>query len=223
LGEGGRRQRPPFPKPQPFAVKIAPPLHHPGNSQDKRRKSLRKPIGSAVRKTAVGILVVAACGLAAACFPLRALTLRAGDAIIFCRLVKPGDTFLLKYLHSVALSDVWERFAIDRDYHLTLTETRFKGQGAGLPAGLDGNEKLTRQGEWFIISGMTRTLPSLFWRIQPQWEDRFRFGDEPEHNISRRVGAALVLIQGERITLGAYLGYRLIGNDVLTTHADGGI
>ena len=176
-----------------------------------------------MRKTAVGILVVAACGLAAACFPLRALTLRAGDAIIFCRLVKPGDTFLLKYLHSVALSDVGERFAIDRNYHLTLTETRFKGQGAGLPAGLSGNEKLTRQGEWFIISGMTRTLPSLYWRVQPQWEDRFRMGDEPEHNLSRRIGADLVLIQVERMTLGTYLRYRWIGNDTLTTRRDEGI
>ena len=194
-----------------------------GIRKDKRRELQFKPIGSVVRKTAVGILVVAACSLAAAAYPLRALTLRDGDAIIFRRLVRPGDTFLLKYLHSVALSDVWERFTIDRDYRLILTETRFKGQGAGLPTDLSGNEKLTRQGEWFIISGMTRAVPSLYWRIQRQWEDRFRFGNEPEHNISQRVGAALVLIQVERIMLGAYLGYRWIGNDALTTHTDGEI
>lgn len=162
------------------------------------------------KTTVVIILALFAGGVLAAGFTLRALTLRADDTIIILCVVKPGDTFLLKYLHSVARSDVWERFVIDSEYRIVLTETRFQGQGAGLPTGLAGTERLTREGDWFAITGMSRRVPLIYWRVEQQWQNRLQFGSEPEKNVSQTIGNALVLVQVEAIGLFRWLAYRAL-------------
>lgn len=120
-------------------------------------------------------------------FTLPVFILEQQGEIIFLRPIKPGDTFLLAYLHSVARTDVWEKFTIDDKYQITLTETMFQGQGAGLPYNLSANEKLTREGSWFKITGMKRIVPMLHWRVDAQWRSRLRFNQEeiiPAANIA---------------------------------------
>jgi hypothetical protein len=129
------------------------------------------------------------------------LSLGSGDKILWLRPVEPGDSFQLRYLHSIALSDVWEIFQIDSEYRIVLTETRFQGQGAGLPYNLAPGERLTREGRWFRISGMKRVVPSISWTVQKEWRDRFRFKEEPEINFSSLVGDSLILIQVQKINL----------------------
>jgi hypothetical protein len=129
------------------------------------------------------------------------LSLGSGDRILWFRAVEPGDSFQLRYLHSIALSDVWEIFRIDPEYRIVLTETRFQGQGAGLPYNLAPGERLTREGRWFRISGMKRVVPSISWTVQKEWRDRFRFKEEPEINFSSLVGDALIRIQVKKINL----------------------
>ena len=97
----------------------------------------------------------------------------------FFKRVNPGDTFQLAFLHSIALSDVRDFFLIDAEYRLVLTETRFQGQGTGLPFNPAQGEKLHREGDWFRITGMRRVVPSIPWRVQSQWQNRFRFGNDP--------------------------------------------
>lgn len=155
------------------------------------------------------IFTIVVGGIVAAGVTVHVLTLRDNDTIVFIRTVKPADTFLLKYLHSVSLTDVWERFKINSDFDLVLTETRFKGQGAGLPIDLSNGEKLVRKDDWFIISGMNRKIPLLYWRVQMPWQDRFRFGNEPEINFSERLGDILLLIQIEEMKVVTSLYYRL--------------
>lgn len=163
------------------------------------------------KSVAVMVAMAVVAAVAAAGWPVRVLTLRAADTVIFLRIVQPDDTFLLTYLHSVALSDVQERFAVGSDGNLVLTETRFKGQGAGLPSSLEPNERLSRQGDWMIITGMNRRLPVFCWRVQKQWNNRFRFDDSDEMNLSHRIGDGLVWIQVERIKLVNWIGYMLFG------------
>jgi hypothetical protein len=127
------------------------------------------------------------------------LSLGTADKILWFRPVEPGDSFQLRYLHSIALSDVWEIFQIDSEYRIVLTETRFQGQGAGLPYNLAPGERLTREGRWFRISGMKRMVPSIPWSVQKEWRDRFRFKEEPEINFSSLVGDGLILIRVQRI------------------------
>lgn len=142
-------------------------------------------------------------------YPIWVLTLSKNDQVIFLRIAKPGDTFQLAYLHSVARSDVRDFFRIDSEYHLVLTETRFQGQGAGLPYNLAQGEQLHREGNWFRITGMQRVIPSIYWRVQSQWHNRFRFDHEQELNLSATLGDALIHIQIQKMNLASWLGIYL--------------
>ncbi|MDH4268063.1 MAG: DUF1850 domain-containing protein [Deltaproteobacteria bacterium] len=148
-------------------------------------------------------------GLFVALYPVWAFSLSLADKILWLKLVAPGDTFRLGYRHSIALSDVWESFVIDPEYRIVLTETRFQGQGAGLPYNLFPGEQLVREGRWFRISGMKRVVPSIYWRVQRDWQDRFRFKEEPEINVSARVGDGLIHIQVEKVRLIYWWGFYL--------------
>jgi hypothetical protein len=142
-------------------------------------------------------------------YPLAVLTLTKGDQVIFSKRVTPGDTFELAFLHSIALSDVRDRFLIDPEYRMVLIETWFQGQGTGLPSNVAQGEKLHREGDWFHITGMRRVVPSIPWRAQSEWRDRFRFGNEPEIDVSAQVGNGLVNIRVEKVRLIDWLGYYL--------------
>jgi hypothetical protein len=147
-------------------------------------------------------------GLFAFLYPVWILSLAENDRVIFGSRVKPGDTFQLAYLHSIALSDVRDFFSIDADYRIVLTETRFQGQGTGLPYGPNRGEKLSREGDWFRITGMQRVVPAIAWRVQSQWRNRFRFGDLSEKDLSAGIGDAMIHIQVQKMSLASYLRIR---------------
>jgi hypothetical protein len=139
-------------------------------------------------------------------YPLEVLTLTKKDQVLFFKRVNPGDTFQLAFLHSIALSEVRDFFLIDAEYRMVLTETRFQGQGTGLPYNLAQGEQLHREGDWFRITGMHRVLPSIYWRVQAQWHNRFRFGNDSESDLSARIGDALIHIQVQKMNPAFYLG-----------------
>jgi len=159
-----------------------------------------------MRKGIFFFSAVSALGAFLFLFPIGVLTLSQGDdQILLARRITSGDTFQLTYLHSVALSDVREIFFIDSRYRIVLSETRFQGQGTGLPYNLAQGEKLHREGDWFRITGMQRVIPFIFWRVQSAWHNRFRFKEEPEINLSARIGNELVHIQAREMNLLNYL------------------
>jgi hypothetical protein len=139
-------------------------------------------------------------------YPIWVLTLTKNDQVIFLRIAKPGDTFQLAFLHSIALSEVRDFFLIDAEYRMVLTETRFQGQGTGLPYNTAKGEQLHREGDWFRITGMQRVVPSISWRVQSQWRNRFRFGNDSESDLSARIGDALIHIQIQKMNPASYLG-----------------
>jgi hypothetical protein len=139
-------------------------------------------------------------------YPLEVLTLTKDEQILFCTKVNPGDTFQLAFLHSIALSEVRDLFLIDAEYRMVLTETRFQGQGTGLPYTPGPGEQLLREGDWFRITGMRRVLPSISWRVQSLWRNRFRFGTDSEADLSSRFGDALIHIQIQKMNPASYLG-----------------
>ena len=139
-------------------------------------------------------------------YPLEVLTLTKKDQVLFFKRVNPGDTFQLAFLHSIALSEVRDFFLIDAEYRMVLTETRFQGQGTGLPYTPGPGEQLLREGDWFRITGMRRVLPSISWRVQSLWRNRFRFGTDSESDLSSRIGDALIHIQIQKMNLASYLG-----------------
>jgi hypothetical protein len=148
-------------------------------------------------------------GLFVFLYPVWVLSLAENDRVIFGSRVMPGDTFQLAYLHSIALSDVRDFFSIDADYRIVLTETRFQGQGTGLPYSPNPGERLSREGDWFRITGMRRLVPAIAWRVQSEWRNRFRFGDHAEANLSAGIGDAVIHIQVQKMNLASYLRIRL--------------
>lgn len=141
--------------------------------------------------------------------PVHVLCLSEKERPIIMKMVRPGTFFELGYLHSVEGSDVWDRFIIDTGYRIVLTETRFQGQGAGFPADLAEGERLTRDGPWFRISGMTREVPSIHWRVQTESQNRFCFENENEKNLSSLLGDSLVLIRVEKVSFLSWLGSKI--------------
>jgi len=132
-------------------------------------------------------------------YPLPVLLLTSGGQVLTLRIVRPGDTFLLGFLHSIARSDIWDRFTIDGQYRIVLVETKFQGQGTGIPYGPAEGETLVREGNWFLLKGMKRVVPTIEWRVGVEWHNRFRFGNEPELDLSAKIGDCLVQLRIEKM------------------------
>lgn len=144
------------------------------------------------------------------CIPV--LILEQEGRIIFLRRIKPGDNFSLGYLHSVAKTDVWEKFIINNEYQIVLAETMFQGQGAGLPYNLANNEIMIREGSWFKIAGMKRLVPVIHWRVDSQWQNRFRFNQEEAISTAALAKDGIIQIKISRVKLREWLNYRFFKN-----------
>jgi hypothetical protein len=162
-----------------------------------------------MRKSLMILVSLLAAGIVLFIYPLMVLSLEAQGRAFFLRVVRAGDTFQLGYLHSVARSDVWDTFQVDSQGRIVLIETRFQGQAYGLPAGPEGKEQWTREGDWFRITGVRRVVPVIDWRIQSEWKDRFRFREESEMDVSSLLGDGLIRIQVNQARLIDWLGFYL--------------
>lgn len=79
---------------------------------------------------------------------------------------KDGESFSIRYIHSVELSPVTEYFTLDKTGAVVLTGTRYHGFGAGLPTDA-GEGTFARDGGAFVISGLQRTIGELRVRLSP--------------------------------------------------------
>jgi len=139
--------------------------------------------------------------------PVYTLDLRpfSGGEIIFKQKVQPGDKFTLKYIHSVALTPVWEIFIIDKDYQIILIETDFLDHGAGLPYTAFDQEIFVEEEGRFKIKNMHRVIPTpIYYRIGAVSENIFYFKDK-EIDLSSSVGDKLLTIEIGKTNLFNYL------------------
>ena len=139
--------------------------------------------------------------------PIYTLELRPfpDGELIFKQKVQPGDEFILKYTHSVALTPVWEIFIIDEDYQIVLIETVFFDHGAGLPYTTFENEIFVEEEGRFKIKNMHRIIPTpIYYRIGAVRENIFYFKGE-EINLSSLVGDRLLTLEVDRNNLFDYL------------------
>ena len=155
----------------------------------------------------VGLLIAIIIIIVLFFIPLYTLELRpfSGGEIIFKQKVQPGDKFILKYTHSVALTPVWEIFIIDKDYQIILIETDFLDHGAGLPYTTFENEIFVEEEGRFKIKNMHRIMPNpIYYRIGAVRENIFYFKGE-EINLSSLVGDRLLTLEIDRNNLFNYL------------------
>jgi len=127
------------------------------------------------------------------------------NKLIFKQRIKPGDEFILKYTHSVALTPVWEMFEIDKKYQIILIETDFLDHGAGLPYASFGEEIFIEEDNKFKIKNMHRVIPiPIYYRIGAIRKNIFYFKGE-EINLSSLVGDRLLTLEINRDNLFNYL------------------
>jgi len=155
----------------------------------------------------VGLLIAIIIIIILFFIPVFTLELRpfSDDELIFKQKVQPGDKFILKYTHSVALTPVWEIFIINEDYQIVLIETDFLDHGAGLPYTTFENEIFVEEEGRFKIKNMHRIIPTPFYyRIGVISENFFYFKDK-EINLSSLVGDRLLTLEIYKNNLFSYL------------------
>jgi len=155
----------------------------------------------------VGLLIAIIIIIVLFIIPVYTLEFRSfsDGELIFKQKVQPGDKFILKYTHSVALTPVWEIFIIDKDYKIVLIETDFLDHGAGLPYTTFDNEIFVEEEGRFKIKNMHRIISTpIYYRIGAVRENFFYFKDK-EINLSSLVGDRLLTLEIYKNNLFSYL------------------
>ena len=129
-------------------------------------------------------------------------------AVVWCRLLEPGDRFALMYRHSVELCHVWDHFQIDGEYGLVLDETDFPSSNTGLPAVLGDGERLSRGESWFRISNMRRVLPAVEVWVDRRYDNTLMFGAQ-KIDLPELAGITLLRLQTKNIILAEFATYKL--------------
>ncbi len=77
--------------------------------------------------------------------------------------IHTGDTFVMRWIHSVELEPWEEIFRIDSDYEIILDSTRFKAFGAGVPDST-GKRVETKDG-YIAFEEINQPMPYLVYGI----------------------------------------------------------
>ncbi|MCK4240334.1 MAG: DUF1850 domain-containing protein [Candidatus Atribacteria bacterium] len=116
------------------------------------------------------------------------------DGLIFRQKIQPGDKFTLKYIHSVALTPIWEIFIIDDRYQIILVETDFMDHGAGMPyASFDQEIFIEEEGK-FKIKNMHRIMPNPILYMVGRSSENCLYIKDKEINLSFFLGDKLLTI-----------------------------
>jgi len=89
--------------------------------------------------------------------------------------VRPGDSFTLSYLHSVAKSRVTGAFEVTTAYEISVRETTFGSFGPGLPDVRPGDDYEVKDGV-IRLKNLSQTFPELSFFVHPYTEHRLEIG-----------------------------------------------
>lgn len=116
------------------------------------------------------------------------------NGLIFRQKIQPGDKFTLKYIHSVALTPIWEIFIIDDRHQIILIETVFLDHGAGMPyASFDQEIFIEEEGK-FKIKNMHRIMPNPILYMVGRSSENCFYTKDKEINLSSLLGDKLLTI-----------------------------
>jgi hypothetical protein len=128
--------------------------------------------------------------------------------VVWCRLLEPGDRFVLMYRHSVELCHVWDHFQIDGKYGLVLDETVFPSSNTGLPAVLGDGERIVRGENGYRISNMRRVLPAVEIWVDQRYDNTLMFGTQ-KVSLPELAGNILLRLQTKKVILAEFAYYKL--------------
>jgi hypothetical protein len=131
-------------------------------------------------------------------WPLHGLGLRDAkdNRWIWLVAADPGDTFSIRYTHSVYQRPVWDIYFIDSRYRIILEETVFPAYGYGLPFSTEKDQvfRVRKDGN-FSISNIKRPIPSLHLRVQRQYGNILTFNGKTTLNLSSGVGNGVIEVK----------------------------
>lgn len=137
----------------------------------------------------------------AGCWPLHALVItpfRAGEPV-FARIVAPGETFSLGFMHSVEHCPVSDRIRIDNRYTMVVVETEFATSRTGLPHAAFGQEVYHRESDRFRITNMHRPVAEIFQWVNHRYDNTLQFDGAPPIRLASLAGDALLHIHIQKL------------------------
>ncbi|MPM95793.1 hypothetical protein SDC9_142948 [bioreactor metagenome] len=78
-----------------------------------------------------------------------------------------GDTFSLRFTHSVHKTPVWENFVVEGVDQLTLVSTEYRSYGVGMPS-LPSEGTFIQQDDRFILTDINRHFSQIPVRVGPE-------------------------------------------------------
>ena len=148
------------------------------------------------KKVVLTVIFIALLGFGL--WPLHGLGLRDAkdNRWIWLAVADPGDTFSLRYTHSVYQRPVWDIYFIDSRYRIILEETVFPAYGYGLPFATAKGQVFRIRGDGnYSISNIKRTIPSLHLRVQRQYGNILTFNGRTTLNLSSSVGNGVIEVK----------------------------
>lgn len=146
--------------------------------------------------------------LLAAGWPLHVLVLKdnLGGCPAFARVVSSGDSFSLRYTHSVKRKPVWDFYVIDAHHRIIQTKTVFPDSDFGLPSLAVGSETYTLLDDGNgCISGMQRLIPSLQLRVERAYENTLTFNGTLGIDLPQKCGDCILTMRIQAMNLIQYV------------------
>lgn len=78
-----------------------------------------------------------------------------------------GDTFSLRFTHSVHKTPVWENFVVEGVDQLMLVSTEYRSYGVGMPS-LPSEGTFIQQGDRFVLTNVNRPFSRIPVRVGPE-------------------------------------------------------
>lgn len=79
----------------------------------------------------------------------------------------PGDSFSLRFIHSVHRTPVWENFIVNSVRQMTLVSTEYQTYGVGMPS-LPFEGTFTQKGDRFVLTNLHREFTDIPLRVGPE-------------------------------------------------------
>ncbi|MDQ0215631.1 hypothetical protein J2S13_002049 [Oikeobacillus pervagus] len=75
--------------------------------------------------------------------------------------IKEGETFQIRYIHSIHLSEVRETYKIIKNHQFQQTELMYEDTSIGMPAHAEKNEKFIMKDGKYYITGMKKVFQNI--------------------------------------------------------------
>jgi hypothetical protein len=148
-------------------------------------------------KTAVPIVVLlhllASQITAKAIHPLLLIIENGNGSSLISIPIEPGESFTIRYIHSVDISPVYEVFYADEKKGIVIKETYFKMFGAGM-GHWPGRGSIVEQSGWTFIKDMNIAIGEFYLRIGAPSVDHTLLIKGQEIQLSRMIPGSRVRI-----------------------------